>query len=379
MEKRQQSPALTYSDVKGVCDRLHASGEKVSGNRVIAELGRGSKGTALGFVKQWREELEASQAHLMESMGFSDSFADSFMKEMGRFQVAIESRFEDTLTASKTLETEALTALTEAEKKIEMLQADVDKRDQAIADLNEKSTASKSSWLSTEKELREQLDDRGRLLREGREQIDRLTTELAKAEMRLEDSGKLVSEANTNRDQLRLDLTEVRSKLTQAETQNATITAQNEAIRESLEVERSNHKETKERVDALNNRLSQAEQRNTKMEVEAQAAVQLKERLATTEAKLESATNSLDAEKKTHSETRGLINQLQERLLKSEKGLARLESVSAALDTEKKAHAVTTETRSKLEADLTTEREKHDSTKQKLAQAQAEGLLDKKK
>lgn len=377
MEKRQQSPALTYSDVKGVCDRLHAAGEKVSGNRVIAELGRGSKGTALGFVRQWREELEASQAHLMDSMGFSDSFADSFMKEMGRFQTAIESRFEDTLTASKTSETEALTALAEAEKKIEMLQADVDKRDQAIAELNEQSTASKSSWGSTEKELREQLEERDRLLHESREQIDRLTTDLAKAEMRLEDSGKLVSEANTNREQLRSDLTEVRSKLTQAETQNATMTAQNDAMRESLEVERTSHKETKERVDALNERLSQAEQRNTKMEVEAQAAAQLKERLATTETKLESATSSLDAEKKAHGETRGQITQLQERLLQSEKGLARLESVSEALDTEKKAHAATTETRSKLEADLAAEREGHDGTKQKLEQAEAQ--LAKKK
>ena len=309
MEKRQQSPALTYSDVKGVCDRLHASGEKISGNRVIAELGRGSKGTALGFVRQWREELEASQAHLMESMGFSDAFADSFMKEMGRFQTAIESRFEETLRAAKSSEAEALSALADAESKIERLQFEVQKKEQLAQEHSEQHAAAKSSWTTTEQTLRDQLEEKSRVIAEHRTQIDRLTTDLAKAEMRLEDSSKLVEEAQSNREQLRSELKDIREKLTQAETQNATISAQNEALRESLKAEKESHQTTQDRV-----------------------------------------------------------NHLQERLMQSEKGLGRLETISEALDTEKAAHAATSKPKSKLESDLNSERKAHISTKKKLSQ-----------
>ncbi|GIC77723.1 DNA-binding protein [Moritella sp. F3] len=255
MEKKQAVP-LTFNDVKEVCDRLHSMNEKVSGNRIIAELGRGSKGTALNFIKQWREELDASLQHLRDSMGFSEAFSISFMQEIGRYKSEIALQFEETLTAAKLLEAEALIALTEAEQKLEIAYSDLGKKDEAITAFKQEIATITSSSKTSDGALRSQIIDLEKSISEHVGKADRLTTELAKAEVRLGDNFTFVTEAKLTLEKKQGDIDTLSNELSKSNEIIATLTAQDKAANDALQLLQT---QSKTSILSLENRLSQGE------------------------------------------------------------------------------------------------------------------------
>jgi len=343
MDKKQGTP-LTFHDVKEVCDRLHSSNEKVSGNRIIAELGRGSKGTALNFIKQWREELDASLQHLRDTMGFSEAFSISFMQEIGRYKSEIALQFEQTLTAAKLLEAEALIALTESEQKLEIAHSELGKKDETIAAYKQDIATITSSNLASDEALRGQITDFEISINEHVGKADRLTTELAKAEIRLEDSSGFVTEAKLTLVSKQGEIDTLTGQLSTANERIATLTAQYIAANDALQLLQT---QSKTSIVSLENRLSQGEAQSMAL-----ADITRTERkdLQSEVSKLNSQFSSLSASHQALIITHGESGKI--------------------LDLERNAHNITKLQSEKISESIVTERAAHDVTRDKLATLQ---------
>lgn len=202
--------------VSQICNDLYGKGEKISVRAVLSLLPDvSSTSTMHKYVKAWRDELQANQQSLMERLGFSEKFTQSFLEEFSRFNTEAEKRWREAAEQAREQAREAIEDLERIEEKYNKQQALLEQSRKAINQLEEQSRENSKTHQRIETELRDrivQLDkDKSNLA----ETNEALRTEIAKSQLKLENNEKYVTEVKENQRKVTQELQVANQKITE--------------------------------------------------------------------------------------------------------------------------------------------------------------------
>ncbi len=107
----------TYERVASVCEQFKLDNIPISGRAVMRETG-GSMSTVLAHIKEWEQNAARKPNH---SPNLSPELQTTLLREIALAQDAAVGKIKESAEQAAIRENEALTALSEAEKKIEHL------------------------------------------------------------------------------------------------------------------------------------------------------------------------------------------------------------------------------------------------------------------
>ena len=202
--------------VSQICNDLYGKGEKISVRAVLSLIPDvSSTSTVHKYVKAWRDELQANQQSLMERLGFSEKFTQSFLEEFSRFNTEAEKRWRETAEQAREQAREAIEDLERIEEKYHKQQALLEQSQKEIKQLEEQSRENTNTHQRIEVELRnriEQLDkDKSNLA----ETNEALRTEIAKSQLKLENNETYVTEVKENQRRVTQELQVANQKITE--------------------------------------------------------------------------------------------------------------------------------------------------------------------
>ncbi|MDI4653633.1 MULTISPECIES: DNA-binding protein [Pseudoalteromonas] len=202
--------------VSQICNDLYGKGEKISVRAVLSLLPDvSSTSTMHKYVKAWRDELQANQQSLMERLGFSEKFTQSFLEEFSRFNTEAEKRWREAAEQAREQAREAIEDLERIEKKYDKQQALLEQSKKTINQLEEQSRENNKTHQRIETELRDrivQLDkDKSNLA----ETNEALRTEIAKSQLKLENNETYVTEVKENQRRVTQELQIANQKISE--------------------------------------------------------------------------------------------------------------------------------------------------------------------
>lgn len=208
--------------VNAICNDLYAKGQKVSVRVVLSMMPEvSSTSTVHKYYKQWKEELEANQKSLLEKMGFSPEFTRVFMAEITRHATEAERRYREIADDAKEQSAKAIEDLERVEERLHKQTAVLEQKDNLIKTLQAELAETKKTQEAVSAELRLQIDELTKTANEKAEVADRLRTELAKKELQLENNQQAAASITEENESLR---EQVKEKVEQMIEQAKTIT-----------------------------------------------------------------------------------------------------------------------------------------------------------
>lgn len=208
--------------VNAICNDLYAKGQKVSVRVVLSMMPEvSSTSTVHKYYKQWKEELEANQKSLLEKMGFSPEFTRVFMAEITRHATEAERRYREIADDAKEQSAKAIEDLERVEERLHKQTAVLEQKDNLIKTLQAELAETKKTQEAVSAELRLQIDELTKTANEKAEVADRLRTELAKKELQLENNQQAAASITEENESLR---EQVKDKVEQMIEQAKTIT-----------------------------------------------------------------------------------------------------------------------------------------------------------
>lgn len=185
---------VQYKDVEAAIAALVADGTKVTNDTIYAKLGRGSKSTIHKHYRAWQEAQPRPKA---EERKLPDAIFKAIVKEIDEVETRAVAGLKAELAEIQHNADELATAGEQLEERIlyleGLLQTEIQERTKLSAVLTEKEAAIKK--LEAEKDT---------LLASA----ERLTTDLAKAELKLEGYTELKAEYKTTTEKLQMALIE---------------------------------------------------------------------------------------------------------------------------------------------------------------------------
>jgi chromosome segregation ATPase len=200
---------VNYDTIKIACETLLKDGQRVSASNVLGITG-GSKGTVVKYLRQWRESVEKQQNTLVEELGLSPDYISALNAEISRYTTKIENKYTTLLEQAKDAEIYAISALEEAEIKIE----------ENKVTSNELNTALNRAQDTIEA-LQKTLTQKESIISELTDKRDQALMNAAKLEIKLESALKYQGKADT----LQSTLEKERNARHQAELTNAKLQA----------------------------------------------------------------------------------------------------------------------------------------------------------
>lgn len=190
--------------VNAICNDLYAKGQKVSVRVVLSMMPEvNSTSTVHKYYKQWKEELEANQKSLLEKMGFSPEFTRVFMAEITRHATEAERRYREIADDAKEQSAKAIEDLERVEERLHKQTAVLEQKDNLIKTLQAELAETKKTQEAVSAELRLQIDELTKTANEKAEVADRLRTELAKKELQLENNQQAAASITEENESLR--------------------------------------------------------------------------------------------------------------------------------------------------------------------------------
>ncbi|EGQ7835089.1 mfp1 (mar binding filament 1) [Vibrio vulnificus] len=190
--------------VNAICNDLYAKGQKVSVRVVLSMMPEvSSTSTVHKYYKQWKEELEANQKSLLEKMGFSPEFTRVFMAEITRHATEAERRYREIADDAKEQSAKAIEDLERVEERLHKQTAVLEQKDNLIKTLQAELAETKKTQEAVSAELRLQIDELTKTANEKAEVADRLRTELAKKELQLENNQQAAASITEENELLR--------------------------------------------------------------------------------------------------------------------------------------------------------------------------------
>lgn len=190
--------------VNAICNDLYAKGQKVSVRVVLSMMPEvSSTSTVHKYYKQWKEELEANQKSLLEKMGFSPEFTRVFMAEITRHATEAERRYREIADDAKEQSAKAIEDLERVEERLHKQTAVLEQKDNLIKTLQAELAETKKTQEAVSAELRLQIDELTKIANEKAEVADRLRTELAKKELQLENNQQAAASITEENESLR--------------------------------------------------------------------------------------------------------------------------------------------------------------------------------
>jgi len=195
----EETTGLTTSDrVKQICNDLYRKGTNPSVRLVLSMMPDiTSTSTVHKPYKEWRDELEANQQSLYDKLGFSEEFAQSFMREISRFSVEAEERFKSRTQEAREQRDTALEDLERTEDKFANQCALVEQQGKALSDKKVELAEQLKAHEAIVKELRDQLEEQLNANNELVATNEELRTGIAKAQVQLDHNNTLVEEVKT--------------------------------------------------------------------------------------------------------------------------------------------------------------------------------------
>lgn len=253
--------------VSQICNDLYGKGEKISVRAVLSLIPDvSSTSTVHKYVKAWRDELQANQQSLMERLGFSEKFTQSFLEEFSRFNTEAEKRWREAAEQAREQAREAIEDLERIEEKYHKQQALLEQSQKAINQLEEQSRENSNTHQRIETELRDrivQLDkDKSNLA----ETNEALRTEIAKSQLKLENNETYVTEVKENQRRVTQELKVANQKISEQaatiaklETNTERDTKQIEDLRNSTVDYRRLMEESEKRAGKLEDKMKYLE------------------------------------------------------------------------------------------------------------------------
>ncbi len=256
----QQSEQNSIQErVTAICNDLYSKGTKPTVRLVLSMLPDiSSTSTVHKYFANWKKELEANQQSLYDRLGFSSEFTQSFMKEITRFGVEAEYRYKEQAVDSNEHRDIAIEELERSEEKLFKQNAIIEQQAKEIKELQievikiqEKLKADLVTEQESNKaivtELRQQLSDAGTDNKTLTSANENLRTEIAKAELKLEGNQEYVNEVKTQNSDLVKDNKELNNSIASLSkniaSQESTITG-NDKLINNLEASANAVKET---------------------------------------------------------------------------------------------------------------------------------------
>lgn len=207
--------------VSQICNDLYGKGEKISVRAVLSLIPDvSSTSTVHKYVKAWRDELQANQQSLMERLGFSEKFTQSFLEEFSRFNTEAEKRWREAAEQAREQAREAIEDLERIEEKYHKQQALLEQSQKAIKLLEEQSRENTNTHQRIEIELRNRIDQLDKDKSSLAQTNETLRTEIAKSQLKLENNETYVTEVKENQRKMKQELQVANQKITE---QGATI------------------------------------------------------------------------------------------------------------------------------------------------------------
>ncbi|MFN4328547.1 MAG: DNA-binding protein [Limnobacter sp.] len=171
---------IQYKDVEAAIAALLADGQKVTNDTILAKLGRGSKSTIHKHFRAWQESQPQPKA---EERKLPESIFKAIVKEIDE----VETRAVATLKAELAEVQHNADELASAGEQLEERVLDLETQ---LSTVNEEKAKLSAVLEEKENGIKKLEADKLTL----QTAIDRLTTDLAKAELKLEGFGELKAE-----------------------------------------------------------------------------------------------------------------------------------------------------------------------------------------
>lgn len=207
----------TRDRVFAICDDLFRRNQKLSVRLVHSMLPDiVSISTIHKPYKEWMDQLEARQHSMLDKLGFSDAFVQSFMREVTRFGVEAEERYKTMAIDAKEQRDTAIEDLERTEEKYFKQNALVEQQAKEIRELKAGMVERQRAQEATVAEVRQQLQEAQSINSELSTTNEGLRTELARMQVQLDNNNALVSEVKQNAQAIQgenLDLREKHAQL----------------------------------------------------------------------------------------------------------------------------------------------------------------------
>ena len=210
--------------VNQICNQLHSEGTKVTVRRVLSLLPEvKSTSTVHKYHKIWRDELDAGGQSLFDKLGFSHEFKAAFTKEITRFSVEAETRYQELAEFAEESRDAALESLELVEEREKKVLAELEKVKKEIKALQtelfatQKEAKSELEKFDAAAQARangylQQIEELQRNESELRNSNETLRTELAKAQLKLEGNQDYVNEVKARNDALTQQVEQLRTE-----------------------------------------------------------------------------------------------------------------------------------------------------------------------
>lgn len=232
--------------VSNICNDLYVKGNKPTIRLVLSMMPDiKSTSTIHKYFTMWKKEQVANQASLYDKLGFSSDFTQSFMKEITRFSVEAEQRYQEQAQDAVEQKDIAIEELSRTEEKLYKQTAVIEQHEKVFKELETdlfKTQSQHKADIEAQKsthevlvaELRQQLLDETGKNTELSKSNESLRTDIAKAELKLEGNAEFVAEVKGQNQALQEDnkrLNKVESELSRAiATLEATVIGNNKLI-----------------------------------------------------------------------------------------------------------------------------------------------------
>ena len=281
--------------VSQICSDLYKKGEKISVRAVLSLIPDvSSTSTVHKYVKAWRDELQANQQTLIERLGFSEKFIQSFLEEFSRFNTEAEKRWRETAEQSKEQAREAIDDLERIEGKYHKQQALSAQNQKTIRQLEDEARENKKSQQIIETELRKriaQLEADKSTLAENNET---LRTEVAKSQLKVENNENYVKEIKENQGQMARELQSANEQIATQAATIAKLETNTERDVQQIEDFRANAIDYRRLMEESEKRADKLEEANRQLEISVTAIKKESTvSLSTLQSKLEAASKEI--------------------------------------------------------------------------------------
>lgn len=249
--------------VSTICNDLYVKGNKPTIRLVLSLMPDiRSTSTIHKYFTIWKNEQVANQASLYDKLGFSSDFTQSFMKEITRFSVEAEQRYQEQAQDAVEQKDIAIEELSRTEEKLYKQTAVIEQHEKVFKELEKDLFKTQSQYkadIEAQKsthevlvtELRQHLLDETSKNTELSKSNELLRTDIAKAELKLEGNAEFVAEVKEQNQALQGDnkrLNKIESELSRAiATLEATVIGNNKLITNY----EANHKELQDNLTSL--------------------------------------------------------------------------------------------------------------------------------
>lgn len=281
--------------VSQICSDLYGKGEKISVRAVLSLIPDvSSTSTVHKYVKAWRDELQANQQTLMERLGFSEKFTQSFLEEFSRFNTEAEKRWRETAEQSKEQAREAIDDLERIEDKYHKQQALLEQSQKTIRQLEDEARENKKTQQIIEAELRERIAqleaDKSTLAKNNED----LRTEVAKSQLKVENNENYVNEVKENQRRMASELQSANEQIAKQAATIAKLEANAERDVKQIEDLRANTTDYRRLMEESEKRAGKLEETNRQLEISVTAIKKESNvSLSTLQSKLDTASKEI--------------------------------------------------------------------------------------